>query len=104
MITTINEYKLINESIYNYHRVIPRDFFNESKLLKCMGRLALLIHENKLPEGINIVIEESGEPFDIKQNNLLEIIFISNYKIKINDEYYEFGTTINSKDNYPLLY
>ena len=45
--------------------VIPRDFFNYAKLLKCMGFLALNIHNGTLPDGIEISIEESGEQFEI---------------------------------------
>lgn len=33
----------------NYTRVVPRDLFRESLLLKCLGRLVLLIHDGKLP-------------------------------------------------------
>lgn len=32
-----------------YQRVIPRDLFNEAKLLKCLGRLSLFIHDGKSP-------------------------------------------------------
>ena len=46
----------------NYSRVIPRDFFNEAKLLKCMGLLALKVLDNMTPNGIKILIEESGAP------------------------------------------
>lgn len=28
-----------------YQRVLPRDLFNEAKLLKCLGQLSLLIHD-----------------------------------------------------------
>lgn len=31
----------------SYNRVIPRDLFNEAKLLKCLGQLSLLIHDGK---------------------------------------------------------
>jgi len=31
----------------NYQRVNPRDLFNEAKLLKCWGQLALLVHEGR---------------------------------------------------------
>ena len=29
-----------------YKRVLPRDLFNEAKLLKCLGRLCLLIEDD----------------------------------------------------------
>ena len=30
-----------------YRRVLPRDLFNEAKLLKCLGQLALIIHDGQ---------------------------------------------------------
>jgi hypothetical protein len=86
----------------SYTRVIPRDFFNEAKLLKCMGQLALKILDSQLPEGIKIEIEETGEPFEV---NLTDDgrLFISNYPTTINDIYVSLSTTYNSKDTYPLI-
>lgn len=31
-----------------YTRVLPRDLFRESLLLKCLGKLCLLIHDNEI--------------------------------------------------------
>ena len=84
-----------------YPRVIPRDFFNEAKLLKCMGQLALKIHESKLPEGISVKIEESGEPFKILAED--EYLFVSNYPATINDKPVRFLTTYNSRSVFPLV-
>lgn len=53
----------------NYIRVIPRDFFNESKLLKCMGQLSLKILDCQLPKGIEMYIEGDGQPFQIGLSN-----------------------------------
>lgn len=47
----------------NYFRVLPRDLFNEAKLLKCVGRLCLLIHDRTAPE--SLAFEENGEPFRV---------------------------------------
>lgn len=33
----------------DYQRVLPRDLFNEAALLKCLGKVALWIHEGMLP-------------------------------------------------------
>jgi hypothetical protein len=85
-----------------YKRVIPRDFFNEAKLLKCMGLLSLKILDGGLPTGVNIEIEENGEFFDISQT-VDGRLFISNYTTTINDVYVNLSTTYNSKENYPLL-
>lgn len=85
-----------------YTRVIPRDFFNEAKLLKCMGLLALKILDCQLPEGLDIRIEESGEPFDIQLTDSGNL-HVSNYSVTINDIPVWFGTVYNSKSNYPLV-
>lgn len=86
-----------------YERVIPRDFFNEAKLLKCMGVISLAILDNKTPKGIEMKIEESGEAFEVV---LLDegSLTIANYPVKINGELYNLKTTYNSKANYPLFF
>lgn len=87
----------------SYTRVIPRDFFNESKLLKCLGQLSLKIHDCKLPKGIEIEIEETDKPFIIELEENLGLLYVSNYEICVNNYIIFFGTTYNSKDNYPLI-
>lgn len=86
----------------SYTRVIPRDFFNEAKLLKCMGQLSLKILDGLLPEGIKIEIDENGEPFEISQTSDGRL-FISNYDATINDTYVSLSTTYNSKEPFPLV-
>jgi hypothetical protein len=85
-----------------YKRVIPRDFFNESKLLKCMGQLSLKILDGLLPEGVKIEIYESGEAFEVGLTNDGRL-FINNYDTIINDTYVSLSTTYNAKDNFPLI-
>lgn len=86
----------------SYRRVIPRDLFNESKLLKCMGQLSLKIHDGMLPEGMDIEIEDSGQPFDIIQLSD-GYLTINNYHTYLNNEQVIFKTTYNSKQPYPLF-
>lgn len=86
-----------------HNRVIPRDFFNEAKLLKCMGLLSLKILDNMIPDGLKIEISESGEPFDIRLLNDGSLTVI-NYPVIINDKLsVTLKTTYNSKVKYPLL-
>jgi len=83
-----------------YIRVIPRDLFNEAKLLKCVGKLCLLIHDNSnLPAKIEF--EHDGNPFNIE---LLEegSLTVTNIRFKIEGKEYLFKTTYNSKANYPF--
>lgn len=87
----------------NYNRVIPRDFFNEAKLLKCMGVISLAILDNKMPKGIKMSFEETGEPFEVALSDEGSL-FVANYPVTINGESYILKTTYNSKQNYPLFF
>jgi len=86
----------------SYTRVIPRDFFNESKLLKCFGQLSLKVLDDMLPENIKIHIEENGEAFQIEMDEVSEGLVITNIKTTVNDEQVLFYTIYNSKDSYPF--
>lgn len=86
-----------------YERVIPRDFFNEAKLLKCLGLLSVKILDNMIPAGIKIEITESGKAFDVRQDENDGGLYINNYSVKINGSSVLMKTIYNSKDNYPLL-
>lgn len=94
--------KLFESYSNSYKRVIPRDFFNEAKLLKCMGVLALAVLDHKTPENIEIKIDENDEAFDIVLDEMFNLICVSNYEVQINGEYYTVGTTYNSKSNFPF--
>ncbi len=85
----------------SYTRVIPRDFFNEAKLLKCMGILSLKILDGMLPEGISISIYESGEPFQIELDDCGDLR-VMNYPIEVNGEEVIFFTAYNSKNALPF--
>lgn len=83
----------------NYQRVLPRDLFNEAKLLKCMGMVCLKILDyqtpcpmshNEIDEGFEIELLEEGS------------LTISNLHIAIKGKNFLFKTTYNSKSNYPL--
>lgn len=86
----------------NYIRVIPRDFFNESKLLKSMGQLSLFVYDNIDDAAQYIKIESNGEPFKIK---LLEDghLIIKNIIVSINNVIVTMKSTYNSRENYPLI-
>ena len=86
----------------SYQRVIPRDFFNEAKLLKCMGVLQLYIDANNTPEGITIEIKETGAPFIIEKDETSGDIYITNYECKVNGNIVRFESNLNSKAEYPL--
>lgn len=83
-----------------YCRVIPRDLFNEAKLLKCIGRLVLLIHDG---QGLNgMTFEHDDEPFQI---GLMDDghLAITNIAFEMNGQKMFFKSQYNSKSNWPLL-
>jgi hypothetical protein len=86
-----------------YKRVLPRDLFNEAKLLKCVGKLTLLIEDGFIP---NMSYHYDGDPFDIHQVKADGSIFIGNISVFKNGA--EGGTIdvftpLNSKAPWPLI-
>ena len=85
-----------------YKRVIPRDLFNESKLLKCLGKITLLIHEKMIP-GLNVNLEGEASGFIIQQGISGEIYCVNLQFFDDNGTAVYFETGLNSKENYPLV-
>lgn len=82
-----------------YQRVLPRDLFNEAKLLKCIGRLVLSIHDGMGVNGMQF--EHDGSHFQIELQSDGSL-FIYNIRFSINGKLLFFKTIYNSKANYPL--
>jgi hypothetical protein len=62
----------------DYNRVIPRDLFNEAKLLKCLGQLCLLIDKGQCP-GLSVVQPPcDNNAFRILQDQSDGSIYVSN--------------------------
>lgn len=83
-----------------YCRVIPRDLFNEAKLLKCIGRPCLLIHD-----GMNLgcmSFEHDGESFEIWLMEKESYLIVDNIQFMCGDTLVAFVTEYNSKSEYPL--
>jgi CheY-like chemotaxis protein len=90
-------------SFVPYMRVVPRDLFNEAKLLKCLGKIAIGILDGKL--GKYRLTEKHTRPekgFIILQNEDGDIM-CDNYRVfKGNEEIYLF-TRLNSRAIWPLM-
>ena len=84
-----------------YMRVIPRDLFNEAKLLKCVGAVALHVHEYQ-PD--NVRIEYNGAPFAIEQNEADGSTFVANLMLIVNDCVVLLASPLNSREAWPLLF
>ena len=85
----------------SYIRVIPRDLFNEAKLLKCIGRLIIVNGETTLSM---MSVQHDDEPFNIVQDTADGALSITNIQFKKGQHYIRFYTAYNSKRNYPLFY
>lgn len=88
-------------TVYVYRRVIPRDLFNESKLLKCLGQLSLLAHDQLLP---GLEMDNSGGPFVIDQRPEDGGLYVrSGVVCSVAKTPLTLYSHYNSKKPYPLL-
>jgi hypothetical protein len=84
----------------NYQRVIPRDLFNESKLLQQLGFLCLAIHDWKLSR---LKFEDTGNRFDIQLSDEGELS-VTNLTFLRGEEAIRFWINYNSRTKNPLLF
>lgn len=88
----------------NYQRVLPRDLFNEAKLLKCLGRLFLMQANNQLNPNIRLEHDTSlNAGFTINQDQSDGSFFVSNISVYVNDVLFYHCANLNCKDAYPLI-
>lgn len=86
----------------NYSRVVPRDLFNESKLLKCIGQLVLDIEDRKI-SGVTYTHYDSQIGFEIRQDESDGSISVANIIFEANGESVRVYTPMNSREKYPLI-
>ncbi len=85
-------------------RVIPRDLFNESKLLKCLGQLSLKIHEKGAFDMTMHLFDEEDKGFLIYQDPGDGSLMVPNLVVLNRDKKpIVFKSTYNSKEPYPLF-
>lgn len=94
-----------------YHRVIPRDLFNEAKLLKCLGQLALIIHDGrdskgqKAPPSLTIEHNDEAYPgFNIGQNPFSGDLYCSNIVVSVKGNPINLVSAYNNKRPFPLIW
>lgn len=89
----------------SYYRVIPRDLFNEAKLLKCLGQLALVIHDRvKVPRGLSLHHFAEDEGFRIEQDENSGALYCTNLECSSCAGDVSLSLPYNSKDAYPLRF
>lgn len=83
----------------SYLRVLPRDAFNEANLLKCIGKLTLLIEDGLAPDW---VFEYDNSPFDIQQSDDDGSIFVANIQLRFRGDPVRVFRPLNARDAWPL--
>jgi hypothetical protein len=86
--------------LVQYRRVLPRDLFNEANLLKCYGRLWILIEGREKQARLE---EEYCMRFDIVQDDASGAITISNLYFTVRGVRYRLMRPLNSREAWPLL-
>lgn len=86
-----------------YQRVLPRDLFNEAKLLKCLGKLIVEIENKNLP--IAHAFEANAAGFSVGQDENDDSIFVSNIRFYAHSDAGKrlyFFTGLNARNEWPL--
>jgi hypothetical protein len=84
----------------NYVRVLPRDLFNESALLKSVGKL--WIHIERLRSIDAKIVEEKVSNFDIVQDEADGSISIRNLTFIVKGQKYSLSRNLNSQNSWCL--
>lgn len=84
-----------------YQRVLPRDLFNEANLLKCVGKLALLVEDGLIP---GIECRFNGGRFQVEQDDSDGSTYVANVQfiVKKTNTLLEFKRPLNSREPWPL--
>lgn len=86
----------------SYHRVIPRDLFNEAKLLKCLGAVIIAADNHRTSAAIEVA--HDGGTFQIEQDASSGAIYVANVLVCVNGVGVHVYTPLNSRAPYPLLF
>lgn len=87
----------------SYRRVVPRDLFNEAKLLKCLGALYIAAeHFDNETLHVEHANEGSRDGWDIQQDETDGSIFCANVSVMLRGAAVHCYTPLNSKRPYPL--
>jgi hypothetical protein len=85
-----------------FNRVIPRDLFNEAKLLKCLGNIYIQA-EYQPPGTVEIhFFDHTDKGFDVCQNPADGMLYSNNISVRVHGLFVHVMTNYNSKDPWPL--
>lgn len=89
----------------SYNRVIPRDLFNEAKLLKCLGQLSLLIHDGvRVPSGLTLGMIDEALGFEVEQDGQTGELYSANLECFCDGRLVTLRSAYNSKAPFPLYF
>jgi hypothetical protein len=86
--------------VNGYDRVLPRDLFNEADLLKCMGRLSILLGETQ--GHCARIVEETVSGFRIAQDPSNGSIEVANLTFEVAGIRHRLVRPLNSREAWPL--
>lgn len=84
----------------SYHRVIPRDLFNEADLLKCYARLWIELDEKSGRHKAEL--HHDGAAFRVEQDETSGAIYIANVELTIRGDTVGLYRPLNSRSKWPL--
>ena len=87
-----------------FSRVLPRDAFNEAKLLKGIGFLTLKIHNGLVPDGLTFSGPEENTPFEIVQDPASGDLYVANVTIRIHGDEIDVFHSYNDREGLTLRF
>lgn len=87
----------------DYSRVMPRDLFNEAKLLKCLGHVMLAHVNDQLPQLKVRHDTDETQGWAIKMS-ICGHLFCSNMVFSVKARRLYLATAVNDRTCWPLLY
>ena len=84
-----------------YHRVLPRDAFNEANMLKCLGQLSLIVHKYYEQDTRLQLSFDPDQPFNMDLNQDGGLMFTNLYLV-IRDRIHFLQRPMNSREAYPI--
>lgn len=86
----------------NYRRVIPRDLFNEGKLLNCYGRIAIEAEKSRGVVEMDYTGEDAENGFEIVQDKSDDSIYVDNLRVRVRGFSVHVFNGLNSREKWPM--
>lgn len=84
-----------------YRRVLPRDLFNEANLLKCLGKLWLILESERFSDVC--FREESVDRFEVGQDDDDGSISVQTVTLMVRGVPRRLWRPLNSREPWPLM-